>query len=317
MVSINLHSPHIFFSLTFFYNWLLSVGWFYTLYFYIVYPWFHICISFILYRFVLSFLFFSFILLFVLSAILSIQDDNHLDHIVLLRCRDGAFAKHDLNRALRSLSSIDGVIDMTAGETYTTNRSNGYTHGLVARIRNRDALTTYATHPKHLDVKGLIIKSLQPLLTKKVNEGTAAAMILPPVLAVDYHSDRYPGEKYNERNASTSVSHVVLLCLRPDCDPNCASCRNLDEALKKGAENMASGIPGVCDITFGRTFTKVRSCGYTHCLNVRFCDVKSGEKYQPHALHSVFKKYLKGHLKSTKVNNMPSVLGIDWVGSRQ
>ena len=71
-----------------------------------------------------------------------------------------------------------------------------------------------------------------------------------------------------------------------------ASCRNMDQRLHEAAREMAEGIPGVCDLTFGRSFTTARSCGYTHCLNVRFESKEAGDLYQPHVLHSAFKKHL-------------------------
>ena len=239
-----------------------------------------------------------------------------IDHVVLLRLRDNEFTKLQLKQALEELPrQIPGLIDLTCGPTYSTTRANGFTHGLVARIQSKEALSKYAIHPDHLDVKALIIKAIQPLRKMEdVNKGT---ITLPPLLAVDYHSTRVRGTCYAQRSLPTSTTHIVLLCLRPSCHGKCASCVLLDEKLFSAAEKMAKGIPGLCDITFGRTFTQERSRGYTHCLNVRFVNENAEKMYQTHDLHQLFKKHLSGHLTRTLGSNLPSVCCLDWVGTRR
>ena len=243
---------------------------------------------------------------------------NKLDHVVLLKLRDDPLQNNhqQLTNAIASLTTIPGVQDISVGQTYTTQRSSGYTHALVARLDNKSALTAYATHTEHLIVKAKIIAAIQPLLTTQENE--IGTIIVPPVLALDYHSKRYKGTvPTKDIEDSLAVTHVVLICLRPNCNSKCASCRNLDQQLKQAAKEMAQGIPGIIDLTFGRTFTTNRACGYTHCLNVRFLNKKSGDQYQPHTLHAKFKSYLYGNFSRTISNNLPKVLCLDWVGKRE
>ena len=140
-----------------------------------------------------------------------------LDHVVLLRCKHNAWDEQNLKARIEALAqSIPGVLDITCGPTYSTTRNSGFTHGLVARLSSKEALATYAIHAKHLEVKAYILKALQPLLTRESSDGSGT-VTLPPVLAVDYHSTRYPGTALGQRSDKNSVSHIVLICLRPHC----------------------------------------------------------------------------------------------------
>ena len=140
-----------------------------------------------------------------------------LDHVVLLRCKHNAWDEQNLKARIEALAqSIPGVLDITCGPTYSTTRNSGFTHGLVARLSSKEALATYAIHAKHLEVKAYILKALQPLLARESSDGSGT-VTLPPVLAVDYHSTRYPGTALGQRSDKNSVSHIVLICLRPHC----------------------------------------------------------------------------------------------------
>lgn len=237
-----------------------------------------------------------------------------IDHVVLLRLKK-EMNQTNLIKSIQNLANlVPDVVDVTCGEGYSTKRSNGYTHGLVARIKSERALTVYATHAEHLKVKAEIIKHLTPLLSDETKSTST-----PSVIAMDYHSKRITGTSTLIDGDNTKhVSHLVLLCLRPYCDSACRSCQLLDSRLYQGAYNMAKGIPGIVDLTFGRTFTKQRCGGYTHCLNVRFDSKESGELYQPHELHSEFKRLLKGHnTSSCPDSNLPWVCCVDYESSRK
>ena len=139
--------------------------------------------------------------------------------------------------------------------------SDAGSNTLVARLDNKSALTAYATHTEHLIVKAKIIAAIQPLLTTQENE--IGTIIVPPVLALDYHSKRYPGTvPTKDIQDSLAVTHVVLICLRPNCNSKCASCRNLDQQLKQAAKEMAQGIPGIID----RNVLKKRTCTATYVM---------------------------------------------------
>ena len=78
---------------------------------------------------------------------------------------------------------------------------------------------------------------------------------------------------------------------------------------------MAHGIPGIVDLTFGRSFTNERSRGYTHVLNVRFLDRAAGDAYQPHDLHSSFKEIIKGNISPAECTG--PVACLDWESIRK
>ncbi len=53
---------------------------------------------------------------------------------------------------LRSLEGeVPGITALMLGENFT-DRAQGYTHGLIVTLTDREALATYATHPYHVKV---------------------------------------------------------------------------------------------------------------------------------------------------------------------
>jgi len=78
-----------------------------------------------------------------------------VEHIVLFKLKPTATEaeKNELLRRLRGLKGkIDGIVDLSAGESFT-NRHKGYTIGLVVRFADRAALERYGPHPEHVPVK--------------------------------------------------------------------------------------------------------------------------------------------------------------------
>ena len=58
--------------------------------------------------------------------------------------------------ALRSLSDrVPGILELSCGANFT-DRAQGYTHGLLVKLVDRDALGVYATHPDHVSVAGAL-----------------------------------------------------------------------------------------------------------------------------------------------------------------
>jgi len=47
--------------------------------------------------------------------------------------------------------TVPGIESLRIGTNFT-DRARGYTHGLIVRLPDRDALTTYADHPEHVKV---------------------------------------------------------------------------------------------------------------------------------------------------------------------
>ncbi|MCC6581305.1 MAG: Dabb family protein [Phycisphaeraceae bacterium] len=79
-----------------------------------------------------------------------------VEHMVWIRFKAGVSdARQEEHLAgLRSLAGkIPGVISVKAGKNFT-DRSGGYTHGLLVTLTDRRALETYLPHPEHVKVAG-------------------------------------------------------------------------------------------------------------------------------------------------------------------
>ncbi|KAI8908480.1 stress responsive A/B barrel domain-containing protein [Gorgonomyces haynaldii] len=59
--------------------------------------------------------------------------------------------------ALLGLKSLDGVLEVDFGRTFT-DRHDGYTHLLIVALRDKKALQDYAVHPQHLQAIADYIK---------------------------------------------------------------------------------------------------------------------------------------------------------------
>jgi len=71
-------------------------------------------------------------------------------HIVLFKFKPTA-TPEQIGKAVKEafkLSSIDGVLEIIAGENFTQ-RSKGYTHALFAKFVDKAALEKYVPHPSH------------------------------------------------------------------------------------------------------------------------------------------------------------------------
>lgn len=94
-----------------------------------------------------------------------------IEHVVLFKLKADAPAakKDDLMTSLVSLKeTIPGILHASAGENFSA-RAQGYTHGFVARFKDRAALEAYIVHPAHVAV---VEQKVKP-----ISEG---------VLALDY-----------------------------------------------------------------------------------------------------------------------------------
>jgi hypothetical protein len=83
-----------------------------------------------------------------------------VEHLVMFKFKvDVADSEMEAAAAgLRALKDkIPGVIHITAGKNFTE-RSQGHQMGLVVRLKDRDALATYAKHPEHVKVVETLIK---------------------------------------------------------------------------------------------------------------------------------------------------------------
>jgi hypothetical protein len=83
-------------------------------------------------------------------------------HIVLLRWNETA-SQEAINAVMTELrdlkDKIPGIVDVTSGVNFSE-RSKGFTHGLVYRFKDRAALDGYFPHPEHQRV---VQKLLNPI----------------------------------------------------------------------------------------------------------------------------------------------------------
>lgn len=94
------------------------------------------------------------------------------------------------------------------------------------------------------------------------------------------------------------VEHIVCFKMRPDSTPEQEA--RLIEMLR----GLKESVPGIVDLSVGRTFVPERGHGYTVGLVVRFKDREGLAVYGPHPNHLPVKEY------SAQV--CESVLAIDY-----
>lgn len=111
-------------------------------------------------------------------------DSSVIDHVVMLKLSKST-SKDQLNSlgaAIKTLSSIPGVLSITCGPCFvpssSDDRRSGFNYSLCVRLDSNDGLNNYAGDEEHLRIKKEIIA---PLLSK-----TAAA---PKIIAVDWDSE--------------------------------------------------------------------------------------------------------------------------------
>lgn len=94
-----------------------------------------------------------------------------VEHIVCFKMKPEATPEQEqkLIEMLRALKdAIPTVVELTAGKTFTPERGQGFTVGLVAKFRDKEGLAVYGPHPNHQPVKEYV------------------AQVCESVLAVDY-----------------------------------------------------------------------------------------------------------------------------------
>jgi hypothetical protein len=77
-------------------------------------------------------------------------------HLVSFKYRSDvdAAARQDHRTRLSALANLDGILDLKVGEDFVRS-PRSYDTGLVVSFRDRAALDTYATHPRHEPVAKL------------------------------------------------------------------------------------------------------------------------------------------------------------------
>jgi Stress responsive A/B Barrel Domain len=77
-----------------------------------------------------------------------------IDHLVFVSVRGEASPEdvEDLISSIRGLKdTVPGVVDLSVGENFSE-RSGGYTHGILVRFESVEDLQGYMKHPDHLAV---------------------------------------------------------------------------------------------------------------------------------------------------------------------
>jgi hypothetical protein len=77
-------------------------------------------------------------------------------HLVSFRYRKDVdeAARQDHRARLKALADIDGVLDFKVGEDFVRS-PRSYDTGIVVQFRDRAALDSYGTHPRHVPVAQL------------------------------------------------------------------------------------------------------------------------------------------------------------------
>ncbi len=90
-----------------------------------------------------------------------------VEHIVLFKVGSevaGDRATRMLGEIVSLKNKITGVVSATAGVNFSQ-RSQGYTHGLVMRFRDRAALDAYLSHPLH---QAVVKEHIEPICPERV-----------------------------------------------------------------------------------------------------------------------------------------------------
>jgi len=61
-------------------------------------------------------------------------------------------------------SKVPTVVDLSAGFTFTPERGQGYTIGLVVRFKDKEGLAVYGPHPEHMPVKEYVAQICESTL---------------------------------------------------------------------------------------------------------------------------------------------------------
>ncbi|KXS14686.1 dabb-domain-containing protein [Gonapodya prolifera JEL478] len=99
-------------------------------------------------------------------------------HIVLLKKKPTATSE-SIDAFVKGITAlhgvVPGVIRATAGETFTTERAQGFTHLLVVELVDRAALQMYQTHPDHVAVRDkVIVPNFEGMLAVDLDVGAPA-----------------------------------------------------------------------------------------------------------------------------------------------
>ncbi|MFZ5815462.1 MAG: Dabb family protein [Bacillota bacterium] len=90
-----------------------------------------------------------------------------VEHIVCFKLKPEATPEQEarLIEMLKALKqTVPGIVDLSAGRTFTPERGHGYTVGLVVRFRDKEGPAAYGPHPNHLPVKEYVAQVCESTL---------------------------------------------------------------------------------------------------------------------------------------------------------
>ncbi len=90
-----------------------------------------------------------------------------VEHIVCFKLKPEATPEQEtrLIEMLRGLKErVPGIVDLSAGRTFTPERGQGHTVGLVVRFRDKEGLAAYGPHPNHVPVKEYVAQVCESTL---------------------------------------------------------------------------------------------------------------------------------------------------------
>lgn len=86
-----------------------------------------------------------------------------IEHIVLFKWSEAATPEL-ISKALDGLrtlkQNVPGIVDLTCGENFSQ-RSQGFTHGMVVRFHDRAGLESYVPHPNHQKIVETFINPIK------------------------------------------------------------------------------------------------------------------------------------------------------------
>jgi antibiotic biosynthesis monooxygenase (ABM) superfamily enzyme len=90
-----------------------------------------------------------------------------VEHIVCFKLKPEVTPEQEAEfiAALRRLKeTVPGIVDLSAGKTFTPERGQGYSIGLVVRFRDKEGLAAYGPHPNHQPVKEMVSRLCESVL---------------------------------------------------------------------------------------------------------------------------------------------------------
>eukprot|EP00249_Psilotum_nudum_P011717 c23342_g1_i1 orf=384-1202(-) len=180
-----------------------------------------------------------------------------VDHVVLFKVKDKVPSEQaeKMVNALRGLKSLDGVIQLTAGPSLQMQPGN-YTHALYSRHSDKEALSTYASHPNHLDV---VHKFVFP--------------ITEDILALDWEA--------NSKELPLDVGAVSILLLKLKENMLDEDVSNVLEVLK----DYRNHFPGIKQVSIGKNFSPARAKGFQWGFVALFSSPKEMEELTKNEQH--------------------------------